>query len=486
VLSLPYGDLYLHNPGRLRNLMALIVPVLGALGVQGLLERPPGARRAAAWVGAGGFVFLALPLLLGANPVRLILFAVAGVGAAWALVRAGRGARRAAAAGVVAVLALELVASAVYTQVHESGVSMGLEPNRRNRIPQPLHLPDVPLAEYLTPGPIASAMEGGRFLTWDPPAVFEPKAYLYTRGPETWPALENARGMLFGLPDTLGYSPVQLTRYWSYIRATNGDADLFYNAAFIRRPTLSDARLLGARYLIAPTRVEPPFPARPVAQEGRYTLYEIAGWQPLVSVVGGWEVADDATALREVLDPAFDPASRALLRSDPGLSPGPARQGATGTAAVSRTSPEHLTMDVDAAAPSLVVVRNVFDPDWTATVDGRPAPLIATDFLLQGIPVPAGRHRVDLVYGDPWIGRGMVASGAAWLGLGAALVILLARDRRRRGVAPIHADGARSALPPATGGFLPTPSATSDPAEAGTGSSREAAPGSPGGTRPSR
>lgn len=430
VLALPYGDLYLHNPGRLRNLMALVIPVLGALGVQALLERPPGRRHGVAWIGAGAFLFLLLPLVLGANPLRLALVAAAAVAAVPALIRLASSAR-AAAVVVVAVLALELLASAVYSQSYAASVSFGLEPNRRNQVPQPLHRPDAPLGAYLTPGPIALAMEGepGRYLTWDPPAVFEPKAYLYTRGPDTWPALENARGVLFDVPDTQGYSPVQLTRYWSYIRATNGDADIFYNAAFLRSPALSDARLLGARFLVVPTAEEPPIAARPLVSEGRYTLYEIEGWQPLVSVVGDWRVAGDATALREVLAPGFDPGSVAVLREDPGVEPTAA---APGTATVTELSPEHLVVDVEAGGSSIVVVRNVFDPAWTATVDGRSAPVIPTDFFLQGIPVPAGRHEVELIYRDPWIGRGLVASGVVWGALGIIVIALAGRERRSR------------------------------------------------------
>jgi hypothetical protein len=48
VLRIPYGDVYLHNPGRLRYLAYLVVPALGAIGLQGLADRPPGLRRSLA------------------------------------------------------------------------------------------------------------------------------------------------------------------------------------------------------------------------------------------------------------------------------------------------------------------------------------------------------------------------------------------------------------------------------------------------------
>src|SRR5438552_14341285 len=143
-------------------------------------------------------------------------------------------------------------------------------------MPQPLLWPRVPTGAYLAPGPIARHLqrEPGRYDTWDPPAVSSYKGYLFEQGPGTWPALENARGMLFGIPDSMGYSPVQLTRYWSWIRAVN-TRPVFYNAAVLHLPTLQDLRMLAVRYLIVPTADRPPVPATPVLTDGRYTLYHV-------------------------------------------------------------------------------------------------------------------------------------------------------------------------------------------------------------------
>ena len=47
---------------------------------------------------------------------------------------------------------------------------------------------------------------------------------------QDWPALAMERGTLFGVRDVLGYNPVQLPRYWTYIRAANAPA-VFYNAS---------------------------------------------------------------------------------------------------------------------------------------------------------------------------------------------------------------------------------------------------------------
>ncbi len=86
--ALPFGDVYLHNPGRLRYLAFLVVPVLGAIGIQGA-ARPtaPTAREAVWWIGGAATVVLALPLALGAKPERFVVFALGAAAVVLAISR---------------------------------------------------------------------------------------------------------------------------------------------------------------------------------------------------------------------------------------------------------------------------------------------------------------------------------------------------------------------------------------------------------------
>jgi len=79
-----------------------------------------------------------------------------------------------------------------------------------------------------------------------------------------------------------------------------------------------------------------------------------------------------------------------------------------------------------------VVVRNAWDGGWSATVDGRPAPLLRADYFLQGVTVPAGTHEIRLTYRDPMIGRGLALSALVWLMWLAALAAAWTGPRRRR------------------------------------------------------
>jgi hypothetical protein len=463
-LSLPFGDVYLHNPSRLRYLAFLFVPALGAIGIQWVLDHRPAFGDAMRWIGAGLAVFLVFPLLMGALVVRLTIFVIASVavvGVVWALARG----RRWAPVVLCAVLGAELLASAIWSSMYRGGtVYLGLESGTHAAlVAAPLRWPDVDVHEYLSPGPIARALRrsgisDGRYLAWIRPDAYFNKGYLFTRKESDWPALLIGRSVLFEVPDTLGYSPVQIPGYWAYVHATNR-LPVFYNAAVIQIPRLTDLRLLGVRYLIVPQGIPSPLPrgvsGRTVETEGAYRLVEIDDAEPRASVVPSWTVVSgERAALDAVLEPGFDPAAVAVLETDPGSIP--SASSTTGTAVYREVAPEDVRIGVEASAPSILLVRNAWDEGWSATLDGRSVPVLRTDGFLQGIALPPGRHEVRLAYREPAIGTGLALSGIAWLGFAVALVFVIVRGRfRARGGA------GGSTGPPAPGRAQDPPSSRS-------------------------
>jgi len=436
-LRIPFGDVFLHNPGRMRYLAVIAVPVLGAIGIQGLRDDPLEPRRAAVWLGAGAFLWLGVPLIAFAHPLRFVVLAVGLAAGVWALFQMTAKRPRGWIA-VTGLLVVELLASAVYSQLTPPGdtIRLNLEAGTHpNLIPQPLPLPRVDASAFVTPTAFVPRLAAthDRYLTWAPPASSFEKGYLFMQLEPDWPALAMERGTLFGIHDTLGYNPVQLRRYWDYIRVRS-PLPIFYNASVVDVPTLRDMRLLGARYLVVPTGIGPPLAGSIVARAQGYDLFEVAGWQPRVSVVPNFRVVPSETgALRTVLPPSFDPAEIAVLERHPGIEPTP--EAEPGSATYREASPESVQIEVRATAPSIVVVRTVYDDGWQATVDGVPAPVIPTDGFLQGVAVPAGDHEVRLTYVDASVASGVRVGIVAWGTLAlAGLVALVAERRRRRAV----------------------------------------------------
>ena len=447
LLRVPFGDVYLHNPGRMRYLAAIAVPVLGAVGIQGLRDDPLSPKAAIRWLAAGAFVWLGVPLLALAEPGRFVVLALGLAAGGWALRALATRARPRAWAAVGAVLSLELIASAAFSHLSPPGgtVRLGLEAGAHpNLVPQPLPLPKVDASAFAAPTAFVPRLAAtyDRYLTWAPPASSFEKGYLFMQLEPDWPALAMERGTLFGAHDVLGYNPVQLRRYWDYIRVRT-PLPVFYNASVVDVPTSRDVRLLGVRYLVVPTGITAPLDGRVVDRAQGYDLVEVEGWQPRASVVPNFRVVTSQTgALRTVLPPSFDPARLAVLERDPGIQP--SGDAEPGRATYSEASPESVTVDVEATAPSIVVVRTTFDDGWGATVDGRPAQVFPTDGFLQGVSVPAGHHEVRLTYRDDAVSAGARAGVVAWSALGIAAVgafVAEAWRRRRREINPSSLPG---------------------------------------------
>jgi hypothetical protein len=190
--------------------------------------------------------------------------------------------------------------------------------------------------------------------------------------------------------------------------------------------------LLQVGYLIQPDGDAPAVPGEvAVAREGQWILYRLPHVVTRASVLTTWSVVgSSARALDAVRAEGFDPETHLILEGDPhpGIDPG---SGGSGTASFRWTGDQSASIVVDAPSAAVVVVRNAYATGWRATVDGRAARILPADYLVQGIPVPAGHHVIDLSYRDPTIGYGLAGSAVVLAGLLAAGGALWRRERRR-------------------------------------------------------
>jgi hypothetical protein len=418
-------DQYLHRPFRMVFGVFVPVAVLVALGLEAWLQARSGRTRIA-MLAPGLLVWFVAPLVLGA-PIRRELVWVAGVTAAVGLMVIARR-RPPIAMAIAPILAVELMASALFVRP-----VFTFEPV--SRLLHPVPYPTVGVDEYLTPTPIAEALRGvdGRYLSlgvrWDRRA------------------LSTNQGMLYGIDSTQGYLSVQLLRYWLFVRAVS-DTPQSRQYAFFRHPPPALLDLLRVNALVVPEGpllrgVEPA--SKLLASDGEWRLYLRPTSVPLASAIFNWTVVGSAEdALRTATAEGFDVSRTAVLEQDPGIR---AASQSNPTASVTGRDlgPQAAQIEVDVSAPAVILVRNVFDPTWHVTVDGRPAPLLAVDSVVQGVAVPAGRHTIDLRYDDPTVGLGMAVSLVTLVVLVGAIIVL---RRRERGSAPHPDSPALAAEPP--------------------------------------
>ena len=144
--------------------------------------------------------------------------------------------------------------------------------------------------------------------------------------------------------------------------------------------------------------------------------------------------------------PGFRSDTEAVVEHGWGVGePARSRRSEGASASYHQLGPQAARVDVVTSGPAVLVVRNAFDPHWRATVDGRPAKVFPSNYVVQGVRVPAGRHTVVLTYDDPWVGYGLLASALAILAMALSALLLSSRFRPRPRESPTS-EGANAVI----------------------------------------
>jgi hypothetical protein len=301
-------------------------------------------------------------------------------------------------------------------------------------------------AEYLRE---ATRESPGRYAGFDPALLPDiaasgelpqPAYRNHWLGPSNWLLVHNW-GTWFGVEDTQGYNPVQTQRYVEYIDALNGhrqeyhERDLF--PAGLASPLLD---LLNLRYLLVPAEAPERADLAPLVAElpTVYTNEHVRILENPEALPRAWLVHEatqvaPGAALPLLAEGAIDPRRSALLETAPPTLQAPA-DPATEAAVFRAHEPDRLELQVTATAPALLVLSEVWDPGWTATVNGVPAPVLLADYLLRAVPLPAGQHTVVLSYEPPLLRIGLTITLGTTLLLLALWGGLIVRERRRSAI----------------------------------------------------
>ena len=434
MLHLPILDLLYVVPGfrqgygaRWALLFSLAVAVLAGLGLEDLLTRTTGYKRAI----LGGTLGLSLllggvlallarlrreppPTWLARRAVRVLtqlldpahatvywpfLFAVGGLGVVIALSLAAPNRRPvrqiAALVWVILLLADGLTFGSAYNPV----------------IPGARNLPLPPLAAWLQP-----RLGHARFVA---------------AGNILIPNL----GMLYGLRDLRGYEDLAPQEY---VRVF----DPLWHTAALSSPTNAPLTVgdlhrfdIGAvRYVVTGRRLLRATERGLIwrAAFGGATVYENTHVLPRAYGVYTARFYKGAGAVGPALDdPAFDPQQTVLLEGSrtpdaPVMAPPPAVRFVADGA-------EEVILEADFAQRGYMVLADTWTPDWQAEVDGQPAAVLQANGVFRAVPLARGRHRVRFAYHPLLVYGGAAVSGVA---LAAICVLALGAGLRRRSPVP--------------------------------------------------
>jgi hypothetical protein len=222
--------------------------------------------------------------------------------------------------------------------------------------------------------------------------------------PGTGSLLINNRGLPLGLDDIQGYNPIQIRRYVTYFRYLNNQAQSYHTANVLENgldsPLLD---VLNVRYIVIPAQMPP----------GRPDLFHLVQLYPTVyldtknrilenpdALPRAWIVheavkTDTGEILPQFVDATVDPMATALLDTNvPKLESAP--DGAVESVEIVHRENDEIRLRVSAASRAMVVVSEIWDPGWTATVDGEEARVYRADFMFRSVVVDAGEHEIVL------------------------------------------------------------------------------------------
>jgi len=182
--------------------------------------------------------------------------------------------------------------------------------------------------------------------------------------------------LLDGIPKCDGFYPLYLSSY----------AALFYNFYHGGQPGEPVLDFLGVTQQLA-------------WQDGRMDWQPRGTALPLLTAGQRPHFDDGLAALQRLTNADFNPRQEVVL-------PASARPFITASnALVVRLGPvsyarQHMEAQLDTPAPTLVVAAQIYYPEWQPYVDGRPVSLWPANYAFQAFEVPAGAHRISLVYED--------------------------------------------------------------------------------------
>lgn len=221
-------------------------------------------------------------------------------------------------------------------------------------------------------------------------------------------------GLLYGLPDITGNTPLRLEAVERVLREVG---------------SWRAWQLFAVRYVLA---------AEPLSEDrglslrkgGLPAVYEVLQEHPPAWLVYRTRAAASfEEVLRLLADPGFDPYSEVLVAA--GLQPGPLPGSGQGRVRVQRWSEESLDLQVESDADGVLVLSLVHYPGWQATVDGRRERLVSCQGVLTCLRVGAGSHEVKLWYRPLSFAIGLGLSGLSVL---ACCALVLTGWRLRRGL----------------------------------------------------
>lgn len=149
-----------------------------------------------------------------------------------------------------------------------------------------------------------------------------------------------------------------------------------------------------------------------VWEKGQECIYENRKALPRVFFVDKVRVMGEEETLSYIISSRFDPSKEVVLAK-------PARAGALSAGGSSAEITDYglnsIEIEAHTEQPCLMVVSEIYYPEWKAFVDGEEKEILRADYCLRAIELESGDHTVRLEYRSPVIRASLAVSIVAFV-----------------------------------------------------------------------
>jgi hypothetical protein len=205
-------------------------------------------------------------------------------------------------------------------------------------------------------------------------------------------------GMVFGLEDIRGYDPVAPQRYMGLVTRLEGASRVGHHLLFTQA-TAPLLDFLNVRHAFSAGELGEGW--RPLRESHDVTLYANPQAMARAFMVYASQLASSSNeSLEMTLAPNFDFRKSVILEADsapvgidlqrvPSVPP---------QVVIWRNAPGEMTVQVDTAAPGILVLSEPYTPGWVVTVDQQEAEILIANHAFRAVQLPAGSHTVRFEY----------------------------------------------------------------------------------------
>lgn len=250
------------------------------------------------------------------------------------------------------------------------------------------------------------------------------EGYPYRVFPITRNPFNNASPMSYFYPTVGGYTGAKLAHYQDLI-----DHLLMTGSSGINNPILD---MLNVKYLTAQQQL--PFSGyTEVFNENGQRVYRNDDVLPKAFFVDSIVTVGGPQEAVDLMQPSadFNPANTAIVETN---DPIESSTDTTAEVSIAEYKANDITLETSSEEDQFLVLSEIYYPvGWEATIEGEPAKIYKTNFVLRGLQIPAGDHTIRMTFEPTSYTWGRRIAWAGHIILWISGIGILALGYKRRG-----------------------------------------------------